>query len=100
MSVPDGGGGDAHQTGAGEGGAGEISAVQRRLQRYEEGKGSFMARGFAAAAFTLFNVKYMLFYFSFFTAALLLLPNQKVLPVHLVLHLPVLQKVKHLIVNL
>ncbi|XP_069028128.1 protein spire homolog 1 isoform X5 [Embiotoca jacksoni] len=62
VSVSDGGGGDAHQTGAGEGRAGEVPAVQRGLPRHEEGK------------------------------ALLLLSNQKVFLFHLVLHLPVLQK--------
>lgn len=39
VSVPDGGGGDAHPTGSGEGGAGEVPAVPRRLPRHEEGKG-------------------------------------------------------------
>ena len=39
VSVPNGGGGDAHQTGAGQGRAGEVPAVQGRLQRHEEGKG-------------------------------------------------------------
>lgn len=38
-SVPDSGRGDAHQTGAGESRAGEVSAVQRHLQCHEEGKG-------------------------------------------------------------
>ncbi len=41
VSVSDRGGGDAHQTGAGQGRTGEVPAVQRHLQRYEEGKGKF-----------------------------------------------------------
>ena len=39
VSISDRGGSDAHQTGAGEGRAGEVPAVQGRLQRPEEGKG-------------------------------------------------------------
>lgn len=40
VSVSDGGGSDAHQTGAGEGRAGEVPAVQRHLQCHEEGEGN------------------------------------------------------------
>lgn len=40
VSVTDSGGGDAHQAGAGESRAGEIPAVQRHLQRNEEGEGN------------------------------------------------------------
>lgn len=36
----DGGGGDAHQAGSRQGRAGEVSAIQRRLQRSQERKGS------------------------------------------------------------
>lgn len=42
VSVSDSGGGDAHQTGAGEGGAGEVPAVQGCVHRNEEGEGNFV----------------------------------------------------------
>lgn len=40
VSVSDSGGSDAHQTGAGQGRAGEVPAVQRHLHCNEEGKGN------------------------------------------------------------
>lgn len=40
VSGSDGGGGDAHQTGSRQGRAGEVSAVQRHLQRSQERKGN------------------------------------------------------------
>lgn len=39
VSDSDGGGGDAHQAGSRQGRAGEVSAIQRRLQRSQERKG-------------------------------------------------------------
>ena len=39
VSISDSGGSDAHQTGAGEGRAREVPAVQGHLQRPEEGEG-------------------------------------------------------------
>lgn len=40
VSISDSGRGDAHQTGAGQGRAGEVPAVQRHLHCNEEGKGN------------------------------------------------------------
>ncbi len=47
VSGSDGGGGDAHQTGSGQGRAGEVSAVQRRLHRPQERKGRYHMKIFA-----------------------------------------------------
>ncbi|CAF87230.1 unnamed protein product, partial [Tetraodon nigroviridis] len=81
-----------------------VKAELEKFQQYKDlysamkkGKELLLAPGFAAA-FKLFPLTES-FCFFFFTAALLLLPHLKVFPVHLVLHLPVLQKVKHLIGN-
>lgn len=98
------GGGDAHQTGSGQGRTGEVSAIQRCLHRPQERKGRSHMRSFILSEwwFSTVIVKWNQFnlpslshpIFSF--PALLFMPDQEVLSLHLVLHLPVLQKVNSL----
>lgn len=56
--VPDGGRGDAHQTGAGQSRPGEVPTVQGRVQRYEEGKGQFTAGHFHPAEVKVSRTKH------------------------------------------
>lgn len=95
------GGGDAHQTGPGQGRTGEVSAIQRHLHRPQERKGRGHMRSFIWSEWwsstvtvkcnqsNLPSVSHPILSFP----ALLFMPDQEVLSLHLVLHLPVLQKV-------
>lgn len=93
------GGGDAHQTGSGQGRAGEVSAVQRHLHRPQEGKGGHEDVFFFAVRKTILSY-YSLTYSIWLLLicapfpALLFMSKQEVFSFHLVVHLPVLQKVR------
>lgn len=96
-----GGGGDAHQTGSGQGRTGEVSAVQRHLHRPQERKGRrHMKRDhFPQPLLNATDSIYLLHLISCFPfLALLFMSDQEVLPLYLVLHLPVLQKVNSLLI--
>lgn len=98
------GGGDAHQTGPGQGRAGEVPAVQRHLHRPQERKGKRHEQSLCrrSANFPQSPLKRTRFYtlhlthFMISSLAVLFMSDQEVLFLHLVLHLPVLQKVSSL----
>lgn len=95
VSDTDGGGGDAHPPGAGQSRAGEVPAVQGRLQRAQERKGGTATLEFdfwlaCSHAFTQIFWGGFLFLF----LALLLVSREEVLLLHLGVHVPVLQEVR------
>lgn len=98
------GGGDAHQTGPGQGRAGEVPAVQRHLHRPQKRKGKRHEQSLycQSANFPQSSLKRNRFYtlhltpFMISSLAMLFMSDQEVLFLHLVLHLPVLQKVSSL----
>lgn len=109
VSGSDSGGGDAHQTSSGQGRAGEVSAVQRHLHRPQERKGRHQMKTFWLQRdyyyFPQSAFKCSRFYVSspphlmLSSLALLFMSDQEVLALHLVLHLPVLQKVNSMTIT-